>query len=136
MSCDYFEPDNFPTPPRSAKARFGTARQCASHPDISLATPEAVASFLRGVNPGASGLTVFRTHFTSVGGDPTASGFELEGGTLEVGWLLPRDPLAGRTILGMTSRVLLPAARPQRPRSATVGSLSAWLPHAYVRELA
>ena len=107
MSCDYLVPDAFPTPPRAAEVRFGTAQQHADHSDISLATPEAVASFLRGLEPGTPGLTTFRTHFNSVGGDPTASGFELNGGTLEVGWLLPRDPRAGRTILGMTSRVLL-----------------------------
>ncbi len=107
MCCDYFEPDNFPAPPQRATARFGTAHRRASDPDTLLATPEAVASFLRHLNPGSQGLTVFRTHFSSVSGDPTASGFELYGGTFEVGWLLPHDRQAGRPILGMTSRVLL-----------------------------
>jgi len=107
MSCDYFEPDNFPAPPQKSAFRFGTARQRATDPGIALATPEAVATFLRHLDPGSPGLTVFRTHFVSVGGDPTASGFQLDNGRLEVGWLLPRDVKAGRTVLGMTTRVLL-----------------------------
>jgi CHAT domain len=107
MSCDYFDPDNFPTPPRKADTRFGTMRQRASHPGTKLAAPEAVASFLRGLDPGCPGLSVFRTHFASADGDPAMSGFELYGGRLEVGWLMPRDRQKGRTILGMTSRVLL-----------------------------
>jgi hypothetical protein len=107
MCCDYFEPDNFPAPPKKAAVRFGTARQHAIDPDTALATPETVATFLRHLDPGSPGLTVFRTHFASVGGDPTASGFQLESGRLEVGWFLPRDVKADRTVLGMTSRVLL-----------------------------
>lgn len=107
MSCDYLVPDPLPPLLRRAEVRFGTARQHADAPAILLATPEAVASYLRGVRPGEPGLIAFRTHFNSAAGDPTASGFELNGGTLEVGWLLPRDRNAGRTILGMTSRVLL-----------------------------
>jgi hypothetical protein len=107
MSCDYLTPDTFPAPPRAAAVRFGTAQQRAGHPDISLATPEAVASFLRSLEPGLPGLITFRTHFSSIAGDPTASGFELSGGTLEAGWLLPRDLRAGRTVLALTSRVLL-----------------------------
>jgi hypothetical protein len=107
MSCDYIVPDAFPTPPRAAKVRFGTAQQQADDATIMLATPEAVASFLRGLEPATPGLISFRTHFNSVGGDPSASGFELNGGSLEVGWLLPRDARAGRTILGLSSRVLL-----------------------------
>ena len=107
MACDYIVPDAFPVPPKTARVRFGTAQQHADDPDILLATPEAVASFLRHLEPATPGLTAFRTHFNSVSGDPTASGFELSGGTLEAGWLLPRDPQAGRTILGLTSRVLL-----------------------------
>lgn len=107
MSCDYLIPDTFPAPPRPAEVRFGTAQQRAGHPDISLATPEAVASFLRSLEPGLPGLITFRTHFSSIAGDPTASGFELSGGTLEAGWLLPRDLRAGRTVLALTSRVLL-----------------------------
>ena len=107
MSCDYLTPDTFPAPPRAAAVRFGTAEQRAGHPDISIATPEAVASFLRSLEPGLPGLITFRTHFNSIAGDPTASGFELSGGTLEAGWLLPRDLRAGRTVLALTSRVLL-----------------------------
>jgi CHAT domain len=107
MSCDYLVPDALPPLPRTAKVRFGTGRQHADDPAILLATPEAVAAYLRSVRPGEPGLIAFRTHFNSAAGDPTASGFELNGGMLEVGWLLPRDRNAGRTILGMTSRVLL-----------------------------
>lgn len=107
MSCDYLIPDTFPAPPRAAAVRFGTAQQRTDHPDISLATPQAVASFLRSLEPGLPGLITFRTHFNSVAGDPTASGFELSGGTLEAGWLLPRDLRADRTVLALTSRVLL-----------------------------
>ena len=136
MSCDYLVPDALPALPRSAEVRFGTAEQHTGNGDILLATPEAVASYLRSLKPGTPGLTAFRTHFNSVGGDPTASGFELNGGTLEVGWLLPRDPQAGRTILGMTSRVLLSccstSAAQERHGGESLGLVAACL-HAGAR---
>ena len=136
MSCDYLVPDALPPLPRTAEVRFGTAEQHAGNPDILLATPEAVASYLRDLEPGTPGLTAFRTHFNSVGGDPTASGFELNSGTFEVGWLLPRDPQASRTILGMTSRVLLSccstSAAQERHGGESLGLVAACL-HAGAR---
>ena len=126
MSCDYIVPDAFPAPPRAAAIRFGTEQQHVDDPDILLATPETVASFLRGLEPATPGLTAFRTHFNSITGDPTASGFELNGGTLEVGWLLPRDTRANRTILGLTSRVLLSCCSTSATQERYGGNHSAW----------